>query len=52
MGLIKKFIDLTNWKPKYSSKENFKKALIRDYISGSLIPKNLKNYKNINKYNI
>tara|TARA_B100001057_G_scaffold271283_2_gene271498 strand:- start:4135 stop:5139 length:1005 start_codon:yes stop_codon:yes gene_type:complete len=50
-GSNKKIYRLTKWKPKYSSKENFKKALIETY-KWFQEPKNLKNYKNINKYNI
>ena len=42
---------LTKWKPKHSSKLNFSKALIETYnwFSNS---ENLKNYENIDQYNI
>ncbi len=50
-GSNKKIYRLANWKPKFSSKENFTKALIETYKWFS-DPRNLKNYKNIDKYNI
>ncbi len=50
-GSNKKIYKLANWKPKFSSKENFTKALIETY-KWFCDPRNLKNYKNINKYNI
>jgi len=50
-GSNKKIYKLAKWKPKFASKENFSKALIETYKWFS-DPKNLKNYKNINKYHI
>tara|TARA_Y100000590_G_scaffold275606_1_gene309462 strand:- start:48 stop:1052 length:1005 start_codon:yes stop_codon:yes gene_type:complete len=50
-GSNKKMYKLTKWKPKHSSKLNFSKALIETYnwFSNS---ENLKNYENIDQYNI
>jgi len=48
-GSNKKIYKLTKWKPKFSSKKKFSEALIETYRWFSN-PKNLKNYKNINKY--
>lgn len=42
---------MTNWRPKYSSKRMFAIALQQTY-DWFKNPANLKNYKNINKYNI
>ena len=50
-GSNKKIFKLTGWKPKFSSKRNFSKALIETYKWFS-DPKNLKNYKNVTKYHI
>lgn len=50
-GSNKKILKLTGWKPEFSSKKNFSKALIETYEWFS-DPKNLKNYKNITKYHI
>jgi len=50
-GSNKKIYKLTKWKPKFSSKAQFSKALIETYKWFSE-PKNLKNYKNINKYHM
>ena len=50
-GSNKKIFRLTKWKPKYSSKENFSKALIETYKWFSE-PKNFKNYQNVKKYHI
>ncbi len=50
-GSNSKMYKLTNWKPKYSSKKKFSKALIETF-KWFLNPNNLKNYKNINKYHM
>ena len=50
-GSNKKIYKLTKWKPKYASKDNFSKALIETYKWFSE-PKNLKNYKDFNKYHM
>ena len=50
-GSNKKIYKLAKWRPKYATKENFSKALIETYEWFSE-PKNLKNYKNINKYHM
>lgn len=42
---------LTNWSPKYSTKDGFQKALIETYEWFSK-RENLKNYSNFDKYNI
>ena len=50
-GSNKKIFKITNWRPKYSSKRMFAIALQQTY-DWFKNPANLKNYKNINKYNI
>ncbi len=50
-GSNKKIYKLAKWKPKFASKLKFSKALIETYKWFSE-PKNLRNYKNINKYHM
>lgn len=50
-GSNDKIYKLANWRPKYSLKANFSKALIETYNWFS-DPKNLKHYQDINKYHI
>jgi dTDP-glucose 4,6-dehydratase len=50
-GSNKKIYKLAKWKPKFASKLQFSKALIETYKWFSE-PKNLRNYKNINKYHM
>lgn len=50
-GSNEKIYKLAKWRPKYTAKANFSKALIETYEWFSE-PKNLKNYQDINKYHI
>ena len=50
-GSNEKIYKLAKWRPKYSAKANFSKALIETYEWFSE-PKNLKNYQDLNKYHI
>ena len=50
-GSNEKIYKLAKWRPKYTAKANFSKALIETYEWFSE-PNNLKNYQDLNKYHI